>query len=342
MPPPKNITAQELYEKLRHIKLGASCCQYSLKKCEEFIPLINKINRLKSEQNAVILAHTYVTPEIMYGVADHVGDSYGLSKKACETSAQKIVFAAVRFMGETAKILNPEKEVLVPARDAGCTLADSINAEQVRELRKQFPDYAFICYVNTTVDVKAECDVCVTSSNVYNIVASIPNNKIYFLPDQYMGQNLIFEMNRRGVTKDIRYYNGSCIVHEKIPVEEIDRIRQEYPDVVVVAHPECKPEVCQKSNFIGSTAQMFTFIKNSTAKDFLMLTECGLGHRIKVENPEKNLVGTCRICDFMKSNSLEDIYRVMTNPSETERITIDEPLRLKALKSIEAMFQYSD
>ena len=176
------MTAEELFEKLKNIKLGGTVCQYSFRKCQDLVPLVNEINRLKKEKNAVILAHSYVSPEIVYGVGDFVGDSYKLAKDAMTTTASTIVFAAVRFMGETAKILNPEKEVLIPSALDGCTLADAIDAATVRKLRKEFPDYTFICYVNTTAEVKAECDVCVTSANAYTIAQNIPNDKIYFLP----------------------------------------------------------------------------------------------------------------------------------------------------------------
>lgn len=337
----KKLTAKALYDKLKPLKLGGSCCHYSMKKCEELVPLINRINKLKEEQNAVILAHTYVSPEIIFGVADFVGDSYGLSKDACTTSAKKIIFAAVRFMGETAKILNPDKQVLLPAKDGGCTLADAIDGKTVRKLRKQFPDHTFVCYINTTVDVKAECDVCVTSGNVYKIVEAIPNDKIYFLPDKFMAENLRAEMKRREVNKQIDAFDGTCEVHEKIEAEEIDRIREAFPNVRVAAHPECKRAVCEKADFIGSTAQMMDYVKGSSHKDFLLLTECGLGHRIKVEFPEKNIVGMCRICDFMKSNSLEDILRVMTKPRSKDIITVDPRKAKKALRSIQAMFTYA-
>src|SRR3989338_1170974 len=210
----EKITAAQLFEKLKNIRVGGTICHYSLKKCEELVSVVNEINALKEENNAVILAHSYVSPEITYGVADFVGDSYGLSKDAMATKATTIVFAAVRFMGETAKILNPEKEVLIPSVLDGCSLADSITAEQVVTLRKQFPGYTFICYVNTSAEVKAECDVCVTSANVYKIAKNFPNDKIYFLPDKLMGQNLAIEMNKQGVKKDIRYYDGTCYVHE--------------------------------------------------------------------------------------------------------------------------------
>ncbi|MBI3602220.1 MAG: quinolinate synthase NadA [Candidatus Omnitrophica bacterium] len=335
------MTAQQLYEKLKDIKLGASVCQYSLKKCEELIPLINEINELKEEQNAVILTHSYISPEIIYGVSDFVGDSYKLSKDALTTSAQTIVFVAVRFMGETAKILNPEKEVLIPATLDGCTLADSINAAQVRALRKEYPGYTFVCYINTTAQVKAECDVCVTSSNVYTIVANIPNDKIYFLPDKYMGENLRNHFKRRGLNKDIQYYNGVCYVHEEYTIEDILKIRLEYPDAKIVSHPECNSTVVDNSDFVGSTEQMLKFIRGTKAQEFLMLTECGLSSRLQAEFPDKKLVGSCTMCKYMKSNTLENILRVLKNPTDADRVVLGEGIRLRALKSIEAMFFYN-
>lgn len=335
------ITPQDLHESLKNIRVGGSVCHYSLKKCEEFVPLINEIRELKEEKNAVILVHSYVTPEIIYGVGDYVGDSYALSKNAMQTKADVIVFAAVRFMGETAKILNPEKEVLVPTALDGCTLADCINAADVRALRREFPDYTFVCYVNTTADVKAECDVCVTSANVYKVVEAIPNEKIYFLPDKLMGQNLANEMRRRGVKKDIRYFNGTCYVHEEYGEEQIFRIRTEYPNVKVVSHPECKPAICEQSDFVGSTSQMINYMMETESKEFLMLTECGLSSRLQKEFPDKRLVGTCTLCRYMKSNTLEDILRVLKNPTPRDRVFIQEDIRQKAARCVEAMFAYT-
>ncbi len=337
----EKMTALELYERLKHIRIGGSVCQFSLKKCEELAPLINEINELKIQKNAVILAHSYVSPEITFGVADFVGDSYGLSKDAIKTTASTIVFAAVRFMGETAKILNPQKEVLIPSVVDGCSLADSINARQVRDLRKKFPDYTFVCYVNTSAEVKAECDVCVTSANVYTIVTNIPNEKIYFLPDKLMGQNLKNEMARRGVKKDIQYYDGICYVHEVYDPEMIYRARLEYPNVKVLSHPECHPKICEDSDFVGSTSQMLDYMNKTEANEFLMLTECGLASRIQVEMPEKRFVGSCVLCKYMKSNTLADILRVLKNPETKDRVIIEEPIRLKALKCLEAMFTYA-
>jgi len=296
------ISADQLYQKLKNIKVGGTVCHYSLKKCEELVPIINEINELKEEKNAVILAHSYISPEIIYGVSDFVGDSYKLSKDAMATDAKTIVFVAVRFMGETAKILNPAKEVLIPASLDGCTLADSINAEQTRELRRQYPDHTFVCYINTTAEVKAECDVCVTSANVYTIVENIPNDKIYFLPDKLMGENLRNEMIRLGVKKDIQFYSGTCYVHEEYNIEQIHKIRLEYPNAKIVSHPECNAAVVDNSDFVGSTEQMLAYMRETESKKFLMLTECG--------------------------------------PEPQDRVVFDEAVRRRALRTIEAMFHY--
>lgn len=334
-----HLTPVELYDTLKHIKVGGTVCHYSLKKCEELTPLINEINDLKEEQKAVILAHSYVSPEIVYGVADFVGDSYQLSKDAMKTDAKRIVFAAVRFMGETAQILNPEKEVLIPGLLDGCTLADAITAADVRRLRQQFPDYTFVCYINTTAEVKAECDVCVTSANVYTVTTNIPNDKIYFLPDKYMGQNLADELKKRGVPKDIKYYNATCYVHEEYNLEDIHKVRLEYPGATIVSHPECSPAVVAASDYVGSTNQMLKYMRETNAKQILMLTECGLSSRLQVEFPDKQLVGSCTLCRYMKSNSLQDILRVLKAPTERDRVVLDDNTRMRALKTIEAMFR---
>jgi quinolinate synthase len=334
-------TADQLFEKLKNIKVGGTVCTYSYKKCQELIPLINEINELKDEKNAVILCHSYVSPEITYGVGDFVGDSYKLSRDAMNTTADIIVFAAVRFMGETAKILNPDKEVLIPSSLDGCTLADSIDAATVRKLRAEYPDYTFICYVNTTAEVKAECDVCVTSANVYKIAETIPNDKIYFLPDKLMGENLKNEMARRGVKKDIKYFSGTCYVHEDYGIEDILKIRLEYPGAKVVSHPECNSDVVKNSDFVGSTEQMLSYMRETESKQFLMLTECGLSSRLQSEFPQKQLVGSCTMCRYMKSNTLENILRVLKNPQPKDRVEFAEDMRMRALKSLEAMFHYT-
>ncbi|HLP43576.1 MAG TPA: quinolinate synthase NadA [Fibrobacteria bacterium] len=336
------MTAEELYEKLRDVKVNGSLCAYSLEKCASLVPLINAINEIKKARNAVILAHSYVAPEIVYGVADYTGDSYGLSKDAMGTTAKTIVFSAVRFMGETAKILNPDKEVLIPGKAPGCSLADSVTGDDVRRLKQRFPDHAFVCYINTTADVKAECDVCVTSSNVYDIVERFPNDKIVFLPDKLMGKNLKDEMERRGVKKDIQLYDGVCYVHEQYDPEMVTYMRVKFPGLEVVSHPECSAPVAGASDFVGSTSQILTHVGKSKQDTFLVLTECGLINRLEAEHPKKRFVGSCTMCKYMKSNSLEDILRVLVKPRPEDRVELDEEVRVKAQRSIEAMFRYTE
>ena len=333
------ITADTLYAKLENVNLAGHNCRFSFQDCENIVPTINEINRLKKEQNAVILVHSYVSPEIIYSVADFVGDSYALSKNALEANAQKIIFVAVRFMGETAKLLNPNKDVFIPSTPNGCSLADSIDGEDVRKLKKQFPNYSFICYINTTAEVKAQCDVCVTSSNVYHIVENIDNDKIFFLPDKLMGENIVKEMQKRGVKKDIKLWDGTCYVHEEYEAETIDFLRAQYEDLKVLSHPECSPAVIEQSDFIGSTSQLLNYIKKEETENFLMLTECGLSSRIQVEMPEKRFVGTCSMCRYMKANNLEDILRVLKNPMDEDKIIIEPKTLELANKCLEEMFR---
>lgn len=336
------MTAEELYGKLKDVKVNGALCAYSLEKCASLIPMINAINEIKKARNAVILAHSYVAPEIVYGVADFTGDSYGLSKDAMGTSASTIVFAAVRFMGETAKILNPGKEVLIPGKDTGCTLADAVTGEDVRRLRKEFPEHSFVCYINTTAEVKAECDVCVTSSNVYDIVERMPTDKILFLPDKLMGENIQEEMARRGVKKDIRLYEGLCYVHAQYDPETLQYMRLKFPDLEVLAHPECSPAVARGSDFVGSTSQILNHIGKSRRDTFLVLSECGLTNRLEAEHPGKRFVGSCTMCKYMKSNSLEDILRVLVKPRPEDRVEIDASVQERALKCINEMFRYTE
>jgi len=333
-------TASSLFEKLKDIKVGGTTCLFTEEKCTQFAPLINQINRVKKEKNAIILAHSYVSPEIIYGVADFVGDSYELSKKAKETSASSIVFCAVKFMAETAKVLNPDKEVLIPSQLNGCTLADAITGQDVENLRKQFPDHTFVCYINTSAEVKARCDVCVTSSNAEEIIKNIPNPNIYFLPDKLMGQNLQNSLSQTAPQKSIRFYDGTCYVHEAYDPEMIDYIRLQHTDTQVVSHPECAPEILKKSDFVGSTTQMIQYVKNSPANSFFLLTECGLSTRLQMEVPQKQFVGACSMCRYMKSNTLEDIYRVLTTPNTEDIVSLSDHTRQEASQCIQNMFTY--
>ncbi len=335
------LNANELFSKLESIKVGGTTCRYPIEKCEQLTPLINEINQIKKEKNALILAHSYVSPEIIYGVSDFVGDSYYLSKQARDSNSDIIVFAAVKFMAETAKILSPDKTVLIPSQNNGCTLADSITGAQVAALRQQHPNHTFVCYINTTADVKARCEVCVTSSNVYDIVEKIPNDKIFFLPDRFMGQNIINEMARRGVEKEILYSDGTCYVHEEYDPEMIQFIKSEYPGIDVISHPECKPEVLAESDFVGSTSELINYVSKSAHKDFFVLTECGLTGRIQAEFPEKRLVGTCTMCRYMKSNTLENILSSLKAPGPHNQITLERDVMDKARGCIDNMFRYT-
>ncbi len=336
------MTAEELYNRLKTIQPGAVLCTYSMEKCEQMLPIINEINELKKERDAVILAHSYVAPEIVLGVADYDGDSFKLSQDATKVQAKTIVFSAVRFMGETAKILNPTKDVLIPGPLTGCSLADSITGEECRKLREKYPDHTFVCYINTTADVKANCDVCVTSSNVMKIVSSLENDKIVFVPDQLMGQNLIEEMKKRGINKEIVLHNGCCYVHETYDSELINFFRSQNPDLKVVSHPECHPGVALLSDYVGSTGQMVNYIKEQPEKTpFLLLTECGLNARMQYEFPNKQFIGSCSMCKYMKSNSLENILETLRHPDKAQHVELDEETRIKAKKCIDAMFYYA-
>lgn len=336
------ISADQLHDKLKHVTIGGTSCQYPMEKCEELTPLINRINELKKEKNAVILVHSYVSPEIVYGVADYTGDSYALSKNAMEADADIIVFVAVKFMGDTAKILNPNKEVLIPSSLNGCSLADSITGKDVEKLKEQYPDYTYVCYINTTAEVKAQCDICVTSGNVYDIIEKIDNDKIFFLPDKLMGLNIIEEMKKRGVEKDIKLWEGTCYVHEEYDPEMIEYLRSTNSGIRVLAHPECSPGVLNHSDFVGSTSQLLKYMETADAESYLMLTECGLSSRLQVEMPHVKFVGSCSMCKYMKSNTLQDILRVLENPQEKDYIRIDEDVRKKAMNCIEQMFKYAE
>ena len=336
------VTAEKLYEKLKAIHVGNPICQFTKENCELLLPAIERIEKLKHEKNAIILAHNYVAPQIFYGVADYTGDSYGLSKKAKESDADVIVFAAVRFMAETAKILNPKKLVLDPNPNGGCSLADGITNTDVINLRQQFPDHTFVCYINTTASVKAECDVCVTSSNVYKIIEKIPNDKIYFLPDKLMGENVIQNLKKKGVKKNIELWEGTCYVHEEYQPENIDQVRKNFNGIEVLVHPECSSAVVNKADYIGSTSQMLNHVRKSDRDSFFLLTECGLTGVLQSEFPQKTFAGGCTMCKYMKSNSLEDILNVLENPSSQNIIKIDLDTQKRALQCVNRMFEYAD
>jgi quinolinate synthase len=336
------ITAQGLYEKLKNIQVGNPICRFTEENCQRLLPTIRRIEELKQEKNAIILVHNYVAPEILYGVADHTGDSFGLSKIARESTADVIVFAAVRFMAETAKILNPDKVVLDPNPNGGCSLADGITANDVRRLKTEFPKHTFVCYINTTAGVKAECDVCVTSSNVYKIMERIENDKIFFLPDRLMGENVVKFLKAKGVHKQIEVYDGTCYVHEEYQPESVDQVRRNFPGTEVLVHPECQPAVVDKADYVGSTTGMLNHVRESKEDTFFLLTECGLTGILQSEFPEKKFVGSCTTCKYMKANSLEDILNVLENPRPENTIELASDVQQKALQCLDRMFEYAE
>lgn len=338
------ITCEKLYERLSKIQIDSPLCEYTLERCRAIAPVIENILRLKAEKNAIVLAHSYVHPDIVYGVADVVGDSYGLSLAAKKTSADIIVFPSVRFMAETAKILNPDKTVIDPNPNGGCSLADSISAEEVVRLRAKYPEHTFVCYINTTAAVKAACDVCVTSSNIYRILEQIPNDKIYFLPDRLMGENARNWLEKRGVHKELAIYDGTCYVHEQIEPEFVDAMRRQYPDAIVIAHPECKPEVVAKADLVGSTTDMLRYVSENKELNnpFLLLTECGVASRAAAEIPQARLIGGCTLCRYMRANSLTSIEQALQNPTPTQIVEIEPAIQEQARKTIERMFLYAE
>jgi len=313
--------------------------KWNMETCREIAPLTLEINQLKQEKNAVILAHSYVEPEVVYGVSDFRGDSYFLAEKAKQAKADVIVFAGVVFMAETAKILSPDALVVVPDKDSGCSLADSINGQDVRKMKALYPDAIVVCYINCTAEVKAESDVCVTSSNVYDIVAGLPQKRILFVPDRLMADNIRTEMANRGIDKEIISSDGTCIVHEEFTVDQIADARKQFPGLKVVAHPECTQEVADLVDFLGSTGDMMKYVKSTDAPYYLMLTECGLVSRLAIEDPEKNFIGGCRLCPYMKMNTLHKIRDALKNPQPDQIITLEEDLSRRAAHCIQKMFE---
>ena len=331
--------AERLLRSLMHVDCDPRGKTWNFETCREIAPLTLEINRLKKEKQAVILAHSYVEPEIIYGVADFRGDSYYLSVKAKEAKAKVIVFAGVVFMAETAKILSPDATVVVPDRGSGCSLADSLTGEELRRLKSLYPDATVVCYINSTAEVKAESDICVTSGNVYHIVANLPSRRVLFVPDRLMGDNLRTEMKRRGVDKEIITSDGTCMVHDQFGVAEIAAARARYPGLKVVSHPECPSDVAAASDFVGSTGAMMSYVKTNAAPYYLMLTECGLVGRLQVESPEKAFIGGCRLCPYMKLNSLEKVRDALAAPRPGQIVTLEETMRRRAARCIEKMFE---
>jgi quinolinate synthase len=293
-------------------------------------PLVHRINKLKKEKNALILAHNYQTPEIYHGVADFAADSLALAIKASKTSADIIVMCGVHFMAETVKLLSPTKKVLLPDMSAGCSLSSSITGKDVRLLKKKYPGVPVVSYVNTSADVKAETDVCCTSANAVKVVESLGVKKVIFLPDDYLAKYVA-----SNTKVEIISWKGTCIVHEQFTAKEINEIKEQNPGIVVIAHPECPPDVIDASDFTGSTTGMSEYVKKNQPKKVMMVTECSMSDNVQVENPKVEFIKPCNLCPYMKKITLPKILNCLEN--ESNEIIIPENLIEKARLSVQKM-----
>lgn len=298
--------------------------------------LIEKINKLKKEKNAVILAHCYQNVEIDE-VADYVGDSLYLSQMAAKTNADIIIFAGVYFMAQTAKILNPSRKVLLPRLESGCRMADMITLDQLREFKSKYPKMPTVCYINSTAEVKSECDICCTSSNAVKIVDSLKADEILFLPDTYLGK---WVESQLGNVK-VNTYTGFCPTHVQIRPNDVTEARKKYPNALVLAHPECHQSVVAMADYVGSTTGIMKFAAQSNKKEFIIATEKGVVDRLKRDYPEKEfyLIKDNVICPNMKWHTLTDIYNALDR--EEHEITVDTEIASKALKCIDRMLEVS-
>ncbi len=314
--------------------------------------LAYEINHLKAERNAVILGHNYMEPALFHSIPDYTGDSLGLSRTAAQTDKDIIVFCGVRFMAETAKILNPQKTVLLPAKQAGCSLAESITAEDVRELKRRFPGVPVVTYVNTYADVKAESDICCTSSNAVAVLESLGTETAIFLPDEYLarnvaqetGKHIIFPARNQELDSELDTeldfqiigWHGKCEVHEKFTVQDIADVRAQFPDVVILCHPECSPPVVAASDFCGGTSAMIKYVEQTPAPHYLLLTECAMGDNVAAANPGKEMLRLCRVrCPHMNEITMEDTLDALKYTQY--EIEVPEEIRVRAAQAVERM-----
>lgn len=293
-------------------------------------PYVAAINELKKQRNAVILAHNYQTPEIFHCVADITGDSLALARKAVETDADVIVVAGVHFMAETAKLLNPDKIVLIPDERAGCSLADSITAADIRELRKQYPNTPVVTYVNTSAEVKAESDICCTSGNAVEVVESLGVDQVIFLPDEYLANYVAQQTDVKIIS-----WKGHCEVHERFTGAQLEQYRADYDELIIIAHPECPPDVLEASDFVGSTAQMQAFVQTEKPKRVLMVTECSMSDNVAAEITDVEFIRPCNLCPHMKRITLANIYEALDTLEP--RVEIDPAVAADARVAVERM-----
>ena len=293
-------------------------------------PLIHKINSLKKEKNAVILAHNYQTPEIFHGIADIAADSLALAVEAEKTDADIIVLCGVHFMAETAKLMNPNKKVLLPDLKAGCSLAASITGKDVKLLKEKYPGVPVVTYVNTSADVKAESDICCTSANAVKVVESFGVDKVIFLPDQYMANYVATKTKVKIIS-----WKGTCIVHERFTAKEINDIKKQNPEILILSHPECPPDVISASDFTGSTTGMINYVSKNQPKKVMMVTECSMSDNVEVENPNVQFIKPCNLCPYMKTITLPKILECLEN--ENNEILIPNNVIEKARIAVEKM-----
>ncbi|QMW02027.1 quinolinate synthase NadA [Spirosoma foliorum] len=316
---------------------------YVNKPVAEDIDLVAEINRLKKEKNAVILAHYYVDGAIQ-DIADYIGDSLGLSQQAAATPADMIVFCGVHFMGETAKVLSPEKKVVIPDLNAGCSLADSAPADKFAEFKAQYPDHIVLSYINCSAEIKALSDIIVTSSNALKIVESLPKDqKIIFAPDANLGR---FVSKKTG--RDMVLWDGACIVHIDISLEKLHKLRIDYPEAKFIAHPECQENILSEADYVGSTTALLKYVVDSPEQTFIVGTEAGILHKMKEAVPHKKIIPApasqnntcaCSECPYMKMNTMEKVYNAMLY--EQPEIIVPEDIRLKAYESVARMLELS-
>ena len=321
--------------------------RWTYEACKTIAPLTLRINQLKQEEDVIIIAHTYQTPDIVYGVADAVGDSYTLSKIARDAPQSTILFSSVRFMAETAKILSPQKRVIHPSPEAGCSLSEGISASDVRALKSIYPNAPVACYINTTAAVKAECDVCVTSSNYLTIAENLPGDEIIFVPDRLMGLHLKKHLEGK---KTVHLHDADCEVHAAFSSTSIQRQRKEANrrglELKVLAHPECDSDVLEASDFVGSSERILVEAKRLGAQDgvaVMMITECGTAERAIAEsNAPIELMGSCSMCRHMKRTHLEDILQAIESPSGDQIVEIEDSIIERARLSLDQMFKLSE
>ncbi|MGO4851796.1 quinolinate synthase NadA [Phaeovulum sp. W22_SRMD_FR3] len=300
-----------------------------------YAPYVIAINRLKAERNAVILAHNYMTPEIFHGVADVVGDSLQLAIKATEVEADVIVQCGVHFMAETSKILNPAKTVLIPDMEAGCSLAESITAAGIAEMRAKYPGAPVVSYVNTTAEVKAASDICCTSSNAAQIVAAMEGDTVIMTPDQYLAQNVAKMVPQKNVV----WWEGSCIVHEQFTPQDLRDFRKFNPETRIIAHPECPPDVVAEADFSGSTSGIIDYVHKHQPKSAMLVTECSMASNIADELPGVDFVGPCMMCPYMKKITLEKILWSLHTMSQ--EVVVDLEVAAKARIAVQRMIDLS-